>query len=934
MTRRSFSCLGLAVSLSALLLPAWLFAQDPVNLIRNGGFETGLAGWHPDKRHMVVKDSSQVHSGSACLTGELTKPKTYLRITQKVPVRKRNRYDFDIWARATNRTKLVLWAVPPGAQQRKMVAAWKDLPARWTRLRTAISVEADGELDLQLIAPSAVGAPPGKIWIDDVALYETAMPEVVNVSGDEGFNDKPTMARADDGSVYVSWLSFRDGTDTLQLARYQPQGESFRRLGAWQVVGGPKAYLLGPRLVSAGNQVFLLYAAERDGDWDVFACACGPGGPGQEIAVSDQPGVDVKPVGFWHSKTLHVAWESNRSSWRQIYLASVDNGKPSPSLLVSDASETHNYHPSIVGLEGGELCIAWFSFRQNNYDIFLRRRSPDGNWRAEERLTRAPSIDRHPVLFANGRQLWIAYENAQTAEYRISATNKRRIVLARASSLGLYAPKEYRRSPLYGRSEAAAACFDSDGRAWLAYLTPRLPRSGWDVKLTAFTGQRWQPPRAVSAQKGMDRTPALVLDDSKAFIAFQSDDLPRTWSEVDQTKDAASSICLAAVELPRPAGKEQLTLEALEEPDEPFEAGQIRIERGEDEPTLSTEYKGQTLKLYYGDLHQHTEVSVCNRVGDQSVDESYQSMRDIASLDFGAATDHGYNINPYFWYYSAKLSRTNHDPDRFLSFLGEEWTSSIEEYSDKHPYGFYGHRNLIFSDPYFPRWWNARNRQTPAEVWAELRELKADFVHIPHQLADTGNVPTDWGFTDELAQPVAEIFQVRGSYEYNGAPRQAKRSVPEPGYYIQDVWERGTVIGVIGSPDHGGGMGKACVFAAELSRKAIIEALRARRCFATTATRSFLDVRVNGHFMGEKVTQPPSGPVRVTIDVRCPADIDRVEVCRNNKFVYTNSPEGKTAQLTFTDMSPLPGKSYYYVRVIQKDEEISWSSPVFLGYAD
>ena len=58
--------------------------------------------------------------------------------------------------------------------------------------------------------------------------------------------------------------------------------------------------------------------------------------------------------------------------------------------------------------------------------------------------------------------------------------------------------------------------------------------------------------------------------------------------------------------------------------------------------------------------------------------------------------------------------------------------------------------------------------------------MNANFVHIPHQLADTGNVPTDWNFTDEKAQPVAEIFQARGSYEYKGTPREAGHTPPSP----------------------------------------------------------------------------------------------------------------------------------------------------------
>ncbi len=285
-------------------------------------------------------------------------------------------------------------------------------------------------------------------------------------------------------------------------------------------------------------------------------------------------------------------------------------------------------------------------------------------------------------------------------------------------------------------------------------------------------------------------------------------------------------------------------------PTEPFEPTEIRRQRGEDLPTPSLTYHGKKLKLFYGDLHEHSDISVCNRVGDQSLDESYQNLRDLARHDFVCITDHGYNINPYLWNYNAKMARVNDDPGRFVAFLGQEWTSSFEETSHEHAHGFFGHRNLILSDLYFPTWWNARNRQTPSEVWEDLRKMNADFVHIPHQLADAGNVPTDWSFHDDVAQPVAEIFQTRGSYEFYGALRQAPRTIPGPGSFLQDAWAQDIVIGVIASPDHGGGYGKACVFAEELSRESILDALRARRCYGTTAAKIFVDVAVQRSFNG------------------------------------------------------------------------------------
>ncbi len=906
-------------------------AAPPVDLLRNGGFEDGLAAWTPDPGLRLVEQPAEAHSGAKCLHGEVTEPNRALRLRQKVAVQARNRYTFEIWARATNRTKLVLWAVMPGQGGRRSIAQWKGVPRRWRKYQIPLTVAADGVLELEIIAPSSHGAPAGEIWVDDAALHETKLPEVIDVTGGKGFNDEPAMALAGDGSAYVAHVSFRQGNDSLQITRMKPEGKSYAPAGRWQVVGGEGTYVLGPSVVATDDGVAVLYAAEVAGNWDIYLVACGPDGPSSPRAVTTDPGVDIKPAAAWHEGTLWVAWESNRGGGRQVFAASVSATEVAePVALSGDAVSA--YGPTVAALAGGEICVAWHAFEDNNYDIFLRRRSTSGSWAPVVRLTRAPSIDRHPVLAAGGDDLWLVYENAQTQEYRIGATNSRRLVAAKVTPRGLVAPAGSRKtSPLETHTEGASAVVDGQGRLWIAYRKPRPPHGGWDVYLTCLAGDTWQRPSPLSAKKGMDRRPWLALAGDRVVVAFQADTIPGSFPSIEATTKVTSDVYLAAVSTADAPVAGRADFQPLDEPQEPFEAAEIRLARGEDSATSSIDYQGRALKLFFGDLHEHTEISVCNRSGDQSVDESYQHMRDIVRHDFACVTDHGYNISPYLWKYTAKLARVNTDPGRFLAFLGEEWTSTFEEYSEEHPYGFYGHRNLVFADPYFPRWWNSRNYQTPAQVWEDLRKMNADFIHIPHQLADTGNVPTDWNFADEVAQPVAEIFQIRGSYEYKGAPREAKRTVPRPGNFIQDAWARGVVIGVIASPDHGGGYGKACVYAPELTRQAVLEAIRARHCYGSTGAKIFLDVRVDGHLMGEKVQQPAAGSVEVVIRARCPGRIARIDVCRNNQFVYTKTPDGNEAQLTFVDRQPVGGRSYYYVRVIQEDEEIAWTSPVWFG---
>ncbi|MCP5114768.1 MAG: hypothetical protein GY953_28395, partial [bacterium] len=598
--------------------------------------------------------------------------------------------------------------------------------------------------------------------------------------------------------------------------------------------------MLGPKAVSAGNRIFVLYAAEWNRNWDIYAVECTASGPGTPIRVTTHSGVDSKPAGAFHGERLWVAWETNRGGERHVRFTSIIKGSVQGQEQVSDAS-TSNYSPTITANRMGHVAVAWHSWRDNNYDIYFRERAPSGQWRFERRITRAPTIDRNPVLTTFDDDFWLVFENARTEGYSIGRTIERRLIAAKVTTDGLLAPRASSGSPLEAGSEAGAAVFDKQGRLWIAYLSAgETNQSAWSVRLTGFNGQIWERPRLLSRRLGMDRAPGIAMDGERVYVAFQTDEFPQSWAENDPalTQQAQSRILLGGtdvVDVPVESGF--TAFEPLAEHTTPFQAAQLRRSFGEDTETPGIDYQDTRLNLYYGDLHAHTEISVCGRNVDQSVDEAYQVRRDITRLDFVAITDHGYNINPYLWSYSAKMARANEDPGRLLTFLAEEWTSSFERYSAQQPYGYYGHRNLIHADPFFGKWWDAYNGQSPAELWEELRSMNANCVQIPHQLADTGNVPTDWDYTNEQAQPVAEIFQQRGSYEQLNGPRAARRATETAGYYLHDAWKRGIVVGVIASPDHGGGLGKACVWAPALTRTAILDAIRARHTFGTTAAR-------------------------------------------------------------------------------------------------
>ena len=59
-------------------------------------------------------------------------------------------------------------------------------------------------------------------------------------------------------------------------------------------------------------------------------------------------------------------------------------------------------------------------------------------------------------------------------------------------------------------------------------------------------------------------------------------------------------------------------------------------------------------------------------------------------------------------------------------------------------------------------------------------------------------------------------------------------------------------------------------------------------------------------------------------------DLDQIDIIKNNTFAYQVKPDGRTARFTFRDREYDGGDAYYYVRVIQKDKNMAWASPIWI----
>ncbi|NOZ20104.1 MAG: DUF3604 domain-containing protein [Planctomycetes bacterium] len=924
-------------------------------LVTNGGFEKGAEGWDLQGGKLVT-GKKQARKGENCVMGEVTEPKKACFIRRTFTLSADCIYRFSFWARARRQKgqkpgrfgiKAVLWLNNAKTKLRRSAGTIKSIPGRWRRFTIPFSVPSTGEWRVDLVVPSSFGGMLGRAWVDEISLTEISLPPRIAVTDDDRFNERPTLAVSGDGSAYCAMLSFKDGKDSIRLARLtNPAAEKPEIAmlpdvnlpgceGVWRVAMAP-----------AKTGAWLAASCDVGGNWDLYLWKIAPEGAGSPIRVTKDPATDINPGIATAGNRMFLTWETNRSGPRQIMVAEVTDGKIGEAKPLS-TKETWNYYPSIAGDGSGRAWVVWESFREGSYDIYGA--SFDGQtWAAERCLSKDPRIEHRPVVAFGKDGPWMAWEIMiyPYPAYRTGAAKEQRVVAARLDDDGLKSSKEILGLFNNFSQQPTLAC-DADGRVWVCARTAR-DRAGWDVVLRAYCGEKWSDERLLTPDTGRAQPCPMAVAGGRLLVAMQYDNVAGRYKSIEETVKEKSNIALCSLDLGSGPPEQPRDLVKFELPQTNFDLPDHRKPYGEDLPRRTIQYKGQTLQLLWGQFHEHSEISICNRKGDLCPEDNYGYNRDIHKMDFCALTDHGYNLSPAIWNYLSKIVRTQNDPGIFVSFLGEEWTSTFEEKSKEHPFGFYGHRNLIFADAKFPRWFNAMNRDTPSDVWAALRKMDADFIQIPHQLADDGNVPTDWNYVDEVAQPIAEIFQARQSYEYRGCPRQAKRVVSGDGYFMQEAWAKGVVIGVIASPDHGGGQGKAAIYAPEQTREAILDACRARHTYGTSAAKIFLDVRVNGQLMGEKV-KANGGPVKVHVEVIGSRPLDRVEICRNNEFIYTKTGESEKCSFDFEDPNPLPGTSYYYVRVLQKGmqqtianersgkiegsgaiPEIAWSSPVWV----
>ena len=107
--------------------------------------------------------------------------------------------------------------------------------------------------------------------------------------------------------------------------------------------------------------------------------------------------------------------------------------------------------------------------------------------------------------------------------------------------------------------------------------------------------------------------------------------------------------------------------------------------------------------------------------------------------------------------------------------------------------------------------------------------------------------------------------------------------------------------------------------------------MRLRHSYGAT-DNIILDYRLQAggkeYLQGDIVQNP--GPFKLWIKVIGTAPIRQVDLIKNNTFIHNRQPLEKEISFSFVDNQAGPGENYYYVRVIQADDQMAWSSPIWV----
>jgi len=784
----------------------------------------------------------------------------------------------------------------------------------------------------------------------DVTVQRTPVAQSVSPSTSEQ-HDYPSIAVTRKGEIWVAWQAYEDRGDHVyarRLTDVKPfqltakKGDVFRTAIAEDAKGN--VWVVWSERI---DQEWRLYARSHDGSaWSDL----------RKLTSGWSPNIFHRLVAG-PAGELHLVWVAHQKGRSYVMWSKYEGVKWSQPKEISGASA---WVPDAAVDSKGNLYVAWDSYRAGNYDIFYRRIAADGALGPVEPVTRSPVFQAHPTVAVDKQdRLWVAWDESganwgkdwsHDDPFRaiVLYTDRRPQVAVLdggtwkrpEGELMSAVPRRYSRYIQLPR----VAC-DATGRIWmLLQLRTAAGNSRddfwaaggrWEYFLTTLEGNRWTPLMPVPRSSSRPEGPVEIQRGGKGiWLAWANDNRPfGPGAGFAEPVPAGYEIC--AGWLDSPAAPPPASLVEFQEPQarhipvHPNEAEEVARVRG-----YRASVGGVTYQIVRGDFHRHTEISG-DGAGDGSLEDYFRYMIEVAEMDTGIVGDHNAgNDNEYTWWRTEKALDLFFIEGRFTPLFG---------YERSVPYPN-GHRNVVF-----PRR-GVRTLPIGREeakgvvnsgkiLYPYLRENRG--IAMLHSLA-TGQ-GSDYRDNDPELEPLVELYQgYHASYEYEGAPLAETgnhlvtiHGAYQPAGFWWNALAKGLKLGVQASSDHIATHNSyAMIYTPRLSRGEIVESMRKRHAYAATdniiVDFRAIDAQEREYLMGDAFTTKT--PPKLSVKILGTNKLTQVEIIKDQRFVFRTEPGSSSCEFTYVDKEPARKESYYYVRAMQIDRNMAWSSPVWVKY--
>ncbi len=811
---------------------------------------------------------------------------------------------------------------------------------------TQVAVKtAQGDFRFRL-AEIGVNAKPFLDGRVGVALSPRA--EVLSTPDNE--DDEAAITTLPNGDTVVAWVAYRDRGDRVMLRT--------RSGGTWsapeEVSESPGDLFRCSLAVDADGGLWAFWSRREGTVWDIWGRRKANGSWGSTQKISSGGSNTFHRAASSANGDVFVVWQSHQGKLGQqltdIYGRRWSQGEWSDATRLSE-SPANDWEPFVAGGPGGRAYAVWDSYDAGNYDVFFREF--DGEELGPIRqVTTSPRFQAHATVAADpqGRP-WVAWDESGvnwgkdqgylvTPPMAVPLHQERSLRLAMWDGSKWHEPKQmlqpfyvYR---LFPNFETPQIAFDGEGvlnmifRHWTRQEAHGIgSKIMWENFLTRYDGRGWTLPVPLAHSAGsIEKRAALTREPNGSLAAaWMTDDRPFT-DMIPRNAEIYFAELGKASEQPSYAAALKPFVEEFAEalPIHPFEAENVKAIRAH-----VIEADGKQYRIYRGDMHRHTDVSQDFKY-DGSLIEVYRYAMDVTSFDYMVPTDHQLGYDQEFtWWQDQKLTDLFNVPGAFMPLFGYERSLPFPN----------GHRNIVQPErgtrplP-IPDDEMRGDVRTGVNLYPYLK--KNNGISMPHSSGTAQG--TDWGDNDPEVEPLMEIYQgYRASYEYMGAPLAAspeklreQRSGFNPLGYYWNALAKGYKIGVQASSDHWSThVSYAMIVSDDYSREGLFNAMKKRHAYAAT-DNIILDFRAESggktYIMGD-IIQSDEAP-RLTIQAIGTDRIKQLVIVKNQQIIYERHPNADSTTLRFSDNDFKPGKNYYYVRVVQNDDKVAWSSPIWV----